>query len=108
MAPGMSEGRRHEIIGMLRAGMSVKEVMKMAGVARSTVFLIKKNYQKREGDLSRKKGQGRPASVVSKDLVDKVRKRRGRPRQVHERVPLVHEEGSDVCRAPLHVPQGAP
>ena len=53
MGKHLSVAGRHEIIGMLKAGKSVNEVMKLGKVARSTVFKLKRDYADRNGDLSR-------------------------------------------------------
>ncbi len=75
MAPGLSEGKRYEIVGMLKAGRSVTEVSKVMGVTRKTVSKLRTAYHERNGDLTRKSGQGRKPSKVTQRNIDALRKR---------------------------------
>ncbi len=47
----------------------------MANVSKSTAFEIRKTRKERNEDLSRKKCQDRPVSVVNRELIPRVRKR---------------------------------
>lgn len=59
MSKGLTEGKRHEVIGLLKGSMSVTNVAKMMHVTRRTVYEIQKRYDDREGDLRRGRDQGR-------------------------------------------------
>ncbi len=74
MAPRLTEARKNELLGMLEAGMAVKEVAKHTGHTLQTVYAIKK---RKEAGLSQKlKGKGgRRRSIVNRNLIERVRKR---------------------------------
>ncbi len=75
MAPGLTEAHRNQIMGMLKAGMTVLDVHKASGVSRKSIYAIQKRFTDREGNLKRAKGQGRKPTKVTLANVDKVRKR---------------------------------
>ena len=75
MAPSLSTGQRHELMGMLKAGMTVKAAAAAMNVSLKTVYEVRKRYTERDGDLSRKRGQGRKCTKVTQRNIDAVRKR---------------------------------
>ena len=74
MAPRLTEARKNQLLGMLEAGMTVKEVSKRTGHTMQTVYAVRK---RKEAGLTQKlKGKGgRRKSVVNRDLKERVRKR---------------------------------
>ncbi len=75
MARGLSEAKKGEVMGLLVASKSMSEAARLSKVSRVSVWHISKAFKEHNGNLSRKKGQGRKKTVVTKELVDKVRKR---------------------------------
>ena len=75
MAKPLPEGIRHQIVGMNKAGRSIREISKALKVYRGTVHRILKRNQERNGDLSNKKGNGRPRSQVTRANKDILRKK---------------------------------
>ncbi len=57
MAPGLTDARRYELMGMLKAGLTFKEVMEATGVAKSTLQRLVKKSEETGGDLSRRGGR---------------------------------------------------
>ncbi len=75
MAPGLTETRKHKLMGMLKLEMTVLEISKATGVSRVSLYAILKRYDMEEGCLKRKKGQGRKKTKNTQVMIDKVHKR---------------------------------
>ncbi len=103
MAPGLNEDVKQQVMGMLRAGRSVRESAKAMGITPETVYRIRKRYHERGGDLSRKKGQGRKASKVVQRTIDIVRKRAERdPRRSMRKMAKEFNMSPKSMRAVVH------
>ncbi len=73
MEPRLSEGRKHELIGILKARKSIGEVHQESVVSKRTLYNFQKNHIEKNRHL--RKGQGRIPSKVVKRNVDILRKR---------------------------------
>ena len=72
------EADRLKILTLIEAGLTNKAIMKATGKSRATVQRVRARARasnKPDEAMTRKKGQGRKASIVIKANVDKIRKR---------------------------------
>lgn len=66
-APNLTETKRHELLGMLKAGMTVQEVQKQTGVSRPTLHRILERFEETGGSLEAKKKTGRPRTKTTRE-----------------------------------------
>ncbi len=66
-APNLTETKRHELLGLLKAGMTVQEVQKQTGVSRPTLHRILERFEETGGSLEAKKKTGRPRTKTTRE-----------------------------------------
>ncbi len=75
MARNLAESTRYQVLGMHKAKMKPKDIASTLNIAVSTVYAIVKRAEERDECLETKKGAGRPLSKLTRENIDKVRKR---------------------------------
>ncbi len=75
MAKGLSEEQKQQMVGLFKTTMTNREIARLMGCSERSVRAVKVRYRTRQGNISRKKGQGRKASKVTKANIDIVKKR---------------------------------
>ncbi len=75
LMPSLDTTTREQILGMLTADCSVNKIMNKLGCHKSTIFRLRARAEKRKGDDTTKSGCGRKATVITKRVIDNIRKK---------------------------------